>query len=79
MRRAKPARSTRPSVAVVVLSRSTPLRRNKAAGLVAEELQLDLTKIETGIRNSSRMLKKAAQQGRSERRGESYSGRTVSL
>ncbi len=46
---------------------------------MAEELQLDLTKIETGIRNSSRMLKKAAQQGRSERRGESYSGRTVSL
>ena len=32
-------------VAVVVLSGSTPLRRNKAAELVAEELQLDLSKV----------------------------------
>ena len=44
-RRAKTSRAKRPSVAVVVLSGSTPLRRNKAAELVAEELQLDLTKV----------------------------------
>ncbi len=45
---ARPAKATRakkPSVAVVVLSGSTPLRRNKAAELVAEELQLDLSKV----------------------------------
>ena len=45
VRRAGRTRSKRPSVAVVVLSGSTPLRRNKAAELVAEELQLDLTKV----------------------------------
>lgn len=44
-RRAKTTRAKRPSVAVVVLSGSTPLRRNKAAELVAEELQLDLAKV----------------------------------
>lgn len=44
-RRAKTPRAKRPSVAVVVLSGSTPLRRNKAAELVAEELQLDLAKV----------------------------------
>jgi SpoVK/Ycf46/Vps4 family AAA+-type ATPase len=45
VRRAKTVRTKRPSVAVVVLSGSTPLRRNKAAELVAEELRLDLTKV----------------------------------
>jgi SpoVK/Ycf46/Vps4 family AAA+-type ATPase len=45
VRRAKTTRAKRPSVAVVVLSGSTPLRRNKAAELVAEELQLDLAKV----------------------------------
>ena len=45
VRRAKTTRAKQPSVAVVVLSGSTPLRRNKAAELVAEELQLDLTKV----------------------------------
>ena len=45
-KKAAPARrAKRPSVAVVVLSGSTPLRRNKAAELVAEELQLDLAKV----------------------------------
>jgi len=44
-RRAKATRAKKPSVAVVVLSGSTPLRRNKAAELVAEELQLDLAKV----------------------------------
>jgi len=44
-RRAKTGRSGKSSVAVVVLSGSTPLRRNKAAELVAEELQLDLLKV----------------------------------
>ena len=44
-RRAQASRAKRPSVAVVVLSGSTPLRRNKAAELVAEELQLDLAKV----------------------------------
>lgn len=43
-RRTATTRATRSSVAVVVLSGSTPLRRSKAAELVAEELQLDLTK-----------------------------------
>jgi len=43
--RAKAARAGKSSVAVVVLSGSTPLRRNKAAELVAEELQLDLSKV----------------------------------
>jgi ATP-dependent 26S proteasome regulatory subunit len=43
-RRTATTRSTRSSGAVVVLSGSTPLRRSKAAELVAEELQLDLTK-----------------------------------
>jgi hypothetical protein len=43
-RRVTNIRAKRPSVAVVVLSGSTPLRRNKAAELVAEELQLDLMK-----------------------------------
>lgn len=43
--RAKSTRPKRSSVAVVVLSGSTPLRRNKAAELVAEELQLDLAKV----------------------------------
>lgn len=42
--RAKATRGGKSSVAVVVLSGSTPLRRNKAAELVAEELQLDLSK-----------------------------------
>ena len=45
VRRAKTTRAKKPSVAVVVLSGSTPLRRNKAAELVAEELQLDLSKV----------------------------------
>ncbi|HPV82814.1 MAG TPA: hypothetical protein PK866_06795, partial [Nitrospira sp.] len=36
-RRAKATRARTSSVAVVVLSGSTPLRRNKAAELVAEE------------------------------------------
>lgn len=44
-RREETARAKQPSVAVVVLSGSTPLRRNKAAELVAEELQLDLAKV----------------------------------
>ncbi len=44
-RRAKSTRAGKSSVAVVVLSGSTPLRRNKAAELVAEELQLDLSKV----------------------------------
>lgn len=44
-RRAKATRVRTSSVAVVVLSGSTPLRRNKAAELVAEELQLDLSKV----------------------------------
>ena len=44
-RRAKVTRTKKSSVAVVVLSGSTPLRRNKAAELVAEELQLDLLKV----------------------------------
>lgn len=44
-RRSRSARAKRPSVSVVVLSGSTPLRRNKAAELVAEELQLDLSKV----------------------------------
>jgi hypothetical protein len=45
-RRVKRTEAKRPAVAVVVvvLSGSTPLRRNKAAELVAEELQLDLSK-----------------------------------
>ena len=43
--RKKTSRAKKPSVAVVVLSGSTPLRRNKAAELVAEELQLDLEKV----------------------------------
>lgn len=43
--RAKATRVGKSSVAVVVLSGSTPLRRNKAAELVAEELQLDLSKV----------------------------------
>jgi len=43
--RTKTIRPKRPSVSVVVLSGSTPLRRNKAAELVAEELQLDLAKV----------------------------------
>lgn len=45
-RRAKATRAGKSSVAVVVLSGSTPLRRNKAAELVAEELQLDLSKVD---------------------------------
>lgn len=44
-RRATTTRAGKSSVAVVVLSGSTPLRRNKAAELVAEELQLDLLKV----------------------------------
>lgn len=44
-RRAKATRGATSSVAVVVLSGSTPLRRNKAAELLAEELQLDLSKV----------------------------------
>ncbi len=43
VRRAKTTLAKKPSV--VVLSGSTPLRRNKAAELVAEELQLDLSKV----------------------------------
>lgn len=46
VRRAKMARAKRSSVSVVVLSGSTPLRRNMAAELVAEELRLDLTKVD---------------------------------
>lgn len=45
-RRSRSTRSKRPGVAVVVLSGSTPLRRNKAAELVAEELKLDLSKVD---------------------------------
>ena len=45
VRRRETARAEQSSVAVVVLSGSTPLRRNKAAELVAEELQLDLAKV----------------------------------
>ena len=45
VRRPITTRAKRPSVAVVVLSGSTPLRRSKAAELVAEELQLDLAKV----------------------------------
>ncbi|CAE6755713.1 ATPase_AAA_core domain-containing protein [Nitrospira defluvii] len=45
VRRSRSARPKRPTVAVVVLSGSTPLRRNKAAELVAEELKLDLSKV----------------------------------
>ncbi|MBI4000369.1 MAG: AAA family ATPase [Nitrospira defluvii] len=45
VRRATTTRVKRPSVSVVVLSGSTPLRRSKAAELVAEELQLDLAKV----------------------------------
>ncbi|MCE7978714.1 MAG: AAA family ATPase [Nitrospira sp. NTP1] len=44
-RRATATRTGKSSVVVVVLSGSTPLRRNKAAELVAEELQLDLSKV----------------------------------
>lgn len=44
-RRATATRTGKTSVVVVVLSGSTPLRRNKAAELVAEELQLDLSKV----------------------------------
>ncbi len=44
-RRATTTRARTSSVVVVVLSGSTPLRRNKAAELVAEELQLDLSKV----------------------------------
>ncbi len=50
-KKAAPARRKRSvsgkqsGVAVVVLSGSTPLRRNKAAELVAEELKLDLSKV----------------------------------
>lgn len=44
-RRTKTTRAGKSSVAVVVLAGSTPLRRNKAAELVAEELQLDLSKV----------------------------------
>ena len=43
--RSRTTRAKKPSVAVVVLSGSTPLRRSKAAELVAEELQLDLAKV----------------------------------
>ncbi|MCC2640543.1 MAG: protein of unknown function, putative ATPase [Nitrospira sp.] len=45
LRRGKTTSAKRPAVSVVVLSGSTALRRNKAAELVAEELQLDLTKV----------------------------------
>lgn len=45
VRRARTTRAKQPSVSVVVLSGSTPLRRSKAAELVAEELQLDLAKV----------------------------------
>jgi SpoVK/Ycf46/Vps4 family AAA+-type ATPase len=45
VRRARTTRAKRPPVSVVVLSGSTPLRRSKAAELVAEELQLDLAKV----------------------------------
>lgn len=44
-RRNRSVRPKRPTVAVVVLSGSTTLRRNKAAELVAEELKLDLSKV----------------------------------
>lgn len=44
-RRSRAARAKRPGVSVVVLSGSTPLCRNRAAELVAEELQLDLSKV----------------------------------
>lgn len=44
-RRARTTRAKQPSASVVVLSGSTPLRRSKAAELVAEELQLDLAKV----------------------------------
>ena len=45
VQRSGTTRAKKPAVAVVVLSGSTPLRRSKAAELVAEELQLDLSKV----------------------------------
>lgn len=46
VRRAKKAYSTEPSGAVIVLSGATALRRQKAAEVLAEELQLDLASVD---------------------------------
>lgn len=46
VRRAKKVRSTEPSGAVIVLSGATALRRQKAAEVLAEELQLDLASVD---------------------------------
>ncbi len=54
-RRSRSARAKRPGVSVVVLSGSTPLRRNTAAELVAEELRLDLSKVNLSFLVSRRV------------------------
>ena len=46
VRRTKKARSDEPSGAVIVLSGATPIRRQKAAEVLAEELQLDLSSVD---------------------------------
>lgn len=46
VRRAKKTRSTTASGAVIVLSGATALRRQKAAEVLAEELQLDLASVD---------------------------------
>ena len=46
VRRAKSARASQPSGAVIVLSGATPLRRQKAAEVLAEELQLHLASVD---------------------------------
>jgi SpoVK/Ycf46/Vps4 family AAA+-type ATPase len=46
VRRTKKARPDEPSGAVIVLSGATPLRRQKAAEVLAEELQLDLSSVD---------------------------------
>ena len=45
-RKPKKARVQEPSGAVIVLSGATPLRRQKAAEVLAEELQLDLASVD---------------------------------
>ncbi|MCS6287893.1 MAG: AAA family ATPase [Nitrospira sp.] len=45
-RKPKMARAQEPSGAVIVLSGATPLRRQKAAEVLAEELQLDLASVD---------------------------------
>lgn len=46
VRRAKSAKTAEPSGAVIVLSGATPLRRQKAAEVLAEELQLHLASVD---------------------------------